>query len=103
MVLVVVATATVGACTEVTTDCFAVMMVAATEIGCETTVGLVGGSCRCMLCWCCKGATVAVLSLDEELTCGLLDSRSFSSMEIICCSSSFCCGVRLFREVRWMI
>lgn len=101
MVLVVVATATVGACTEVTTDGFAVMMVAATEMGCEMTVCcLAGGSCRCMLCWCGKGATVAVLSFDEELTCGLLDSRSFSSMEIICCSSSFCCGVGFLREFR---
>lgn len=95
-----VATETVGTCTEVTTDGFAVIMVAATEMGCETTTCLAGGSCRCILCGCGKGATVAVLSLDEELTCGLLDSRSFSSMEIICCSSSFCCGVGFFREFR---
>lgn len=99
LVLVVVATVIVGTWTVVTADGFTVIMVAAAGIGCETTVGLT--SCRCMQCACDVGTAAAVVvSLDEELTCGLLESRSFSSMESICCSRSFCCIVGFFREFR---
>lgn len=64
------AMAIVGTCIVVTGDGFAVITVAATGIGCETTVGFARLSCRCMQCGACDVGTVAVVVvlLDEELT-----------------------------------
>lgn len=82
VVLVVVVTAIVGTWTVVTADGFAVIMVAAAGIGCETTVGLT--SCRCMQCACDVGTAVINARLRAcELRSGLDESRSFSSMASI--------------------
>lgn len=99
VVLVVVATAIVGTWTVVTADGFAVIMVAAAGIGCETTVGLT--SCLCMQCACDVGtAEISARLRPCALRCGLDESRSFSSMASICVSRSFCCIVGFFREFR---
>lgn len=99
VVRVVVATATVGTWTVVTADGFAVIMVAAAGIGCDMTVGLT--SCRCKQCAYDVGTAVATASFcDWSLVSGLVDSRSLSSMLIICFSRSFCCIVGFFSEFR---